>query len=389
MDEPMVDPEFDEEDDKDEVGDVVDAPNPSIYEVGGPSTAIVAQPQLIDDLYREMDSLRERQGELTRTMMEVSDIWVEEPNSLQTTGTEMHCREGTLIRIMAPKQMTQTAIAKLVSEEVAKALATDRAIRNTIGAGGPGNVEGAGNAGGPERAQHARDCTFSSFMKCGPTQIYMVRKGLSNFALVENDRKYKDGAWTYGAEILRMEGKECSSKQEENGKGSNQGCNQGKSRFVTSVGTVSPCQHVIVSPRRKKQGTEECKWAMFIAVKDVDQGQAPNVGRRPADPQKLKAVKNWRFRSRQLEWGADEDEAFQKLKRDLCTAPILALPEGNVVAVALAGKFERNLLRVRYLVIVLTLQRSVPKDLLTGPTGAVKHDKCQSGNSGVDCKAYL
>ncbi|GKE52255.1 retrotransposon protein, putative, ty3-gypsy subclass, partial [Tanacetum coccineum] len=26
--------------------------------------------------------------------------------------------------------------------------------------------------------------------------------------------------------------------------------------------------------------------------------------------------------------GADEDEAFQKLKRDLCTAPILALPEG-------------------------------------------------------------
>ncbi|GJZ10374.1 putative reverse transcriptase domain-containing protein [Tanacetum coccineum] len=36
------------------------------------------------------------------------------------------------------------------------------------------------------------------------------------------------------------------------------------------------------------------------------------------------------FRSRQLkfEWGADEDEAFQKLKQDLCTAPILALPEG-------------------------------------------------------------
>ncbi|GJY28273.1 hypothetical protein Tco_0404040 [Tanacetum coccineum] len=48
MDEPMVDPEFDEEDDEDEVGDVVDAPNPSTYEVGGPSTAIVAQPQVSD-----------------------------------------------------------------------------------------------------------------------------------------------------------------------------------------------------------------------------------------------------------------------------------------------------------------------------------------------------
>ncbi|GKA40035.1 putative reverse transcriptase domain-containing protein [Tanacetum coccineum] len=43
---------------------------------------------------------------------------------------------------------------------------------NTTGAGRPGNVEGAGNAGGPERAQQARDCTFSSFMKCGPTQFH-------------------------------------------------------------------------------------------------------------------------------------------------------------------------------------------------------------------------
>ncbi|GJT12984.1 putative reverse transcriptase domain-containing protein, partial [Tanacetum coccineum] len=29
-----------------------------------------------------------------------------------------------------------------------------------------------------------------------------------------------------------------------------------------------------------------------------------------------------------FEWGTDEDEAFQKLKQDICTAPILALPEG-------------------------------------------------------------
>ncbi|GJS55176.1 putative reverse transcriptase domain-containing protein [Tanacetum coccineum] len=33
-------------------------------------------------------------------------------------------------------------------------------------------------------------------------------------------------------------------------------------------------------------------------------------------------------KNKKFEWGADEDEAFQKLKRDLCTAPILALPEG-------------------------------------------------------------
>ncbi|GJU13732.1 hypothetical protein Tco_1136128 [Tanacetum coccineum] len=131
MDEPMVDPEFDEEVMEDKVGDVVDAPNPSTYEVGGPSMAIVAQPLVIDDLYREMDSLRERQEALARTMVEVSDI--EATNSLaigethprvtaleeqvqtlqtalhesrlinqqlQTTVDEMHSREGTLMQYM-------------------------------------------------------------------------------------------------------------------------------------------------------------------------------------------------------------------------------------------------------------------------------------------------
>ncbi|GJS38164.1 putative reverse transcriptase domain-containing protein [Tanacetum coccineum] len=49
-----------------------------------------------------------------------------------------------------------------IDDEVAKALAADRATRNTTGVGGSGNVGGAGNAGGPERAQPAKDyeCTF-------------------------------------------------------------------------------------------------------------------------------------------------------------------------------------------------------------------------------------
>ncbi|GJT11471.1 putative reverse transcriptase domain-containing protein [Tanacetum coccineum] len=68
--------------------------------------------------------------------------------------------------------MSQAAIAKLVANEMAKALAADRATRNTTGARGFGNVGGAGNAGGLKRAQSAKDCTFSSFMKCGPTQFH-------------------------------------------------------------------------------------------------------------------------------------------------------------------------------------------------------------------------
>ncbi|GKB51021.1 putative reverse transcriptase domain-containing protein, partial [Tanacetum coccineum] len=67
-------------------------------------------------------------------------------------------------QIMPPKQMSQAAIAKLVANEVAKALAADRVTRNTTGVEGPKNVGGACNAGGPERAQPAKDCTFSSFM---------------------------------------------------------------------------------------------------------------------------------------------------------------------------------------------------------------------------------
>nr|GEX99566.1 hypothetical protein [Tanacetum cinerariifolium] len=35
-----------------------------------------------------------------------------------------------------------------------------------------------------------------------------------------------------------------------------------------------------------------------------------------------------RSENNKFEWGADKDEAFQKLKQDLCSAPILALPEG-------------------------------------------------------------
>ncbi|GJU40806.1 putative reverse transcriptase domain-containing protein [Tanacetum coccineum] len=206
MDEPMVDLEFDEEDDEDEVGGVVDAPNPSTYEVGGPSTAIVAQPQVIDDLYREVDNLRERQGALVRTIVEVSDI--EATNSiairethprvttleeqvqtlqtalhesrtinqqLQTTVAEMQNREGTVIQYMLWMEERLTVLEKRLPRpppeghsptRVAKALAAIDATRNATGAGG------AGNAGGPERAQQARDSTFSSFMKCGPTQFH-------------------------------------------------------------------------------------------------------------------------------------------------------------------------------------------------------------------------
>nr|GFC78979.1 putative reverse transcriptase domain-containing protein [Tanacetum cinerariifolium] len=46
------------------------------------------------------------------------------------------------------------------------------------------------------------------------------------------------------------------------------------------------------------------------------------------DPAKIKAIKSWAALTMPTE-GKEEEEAFQILKRKLCSAPILALPEGT------------------------------------------------------------
>ncbi|GJX39047.1 putative reverse transcriptase domain-containing protein [Tanacetum coccineum] len=53
------------------------------------------------------------------------------------------------------------------------------------------------------------------------------------------------------------------------------------------------------------------------------------------DPSKIEAIKNWTApttptgKNKKYEWGEDEEEAFHMLKQKLCSAPILALPEGS------------------------------------------------------------
>nr|GEX03014.1 hypothetical protein [Tanacetum cinerariifolium] len=52
------------------------------------------------------------------------------------------------------------------------------------------------------------------------------------------------------------------------------------------------------------------------------------------DPAKIEAIKSWAApttptENKPLVWGNNEEEAFQTLKRKLCSAPILSLPEGN------------------------------------------------------------
>ncbi|GKC16864.1 putative reverse transcriptase domain-containing protein, partial [Tanacetum coccineum] len=74
--------------------------------------------------------------------------------------------------IRAPRATTQAAIEKLVSDRVAVALAQDRATRgNTNGAGGS-DSNTRGNARGQGGAPPARECMYSSFMKCNPTSFH-------------------------------------------------------------------------------------------------------------------------------------------------------------------------------------------------------------------------
>nr|GEX09695.1 hypothetical protein [Tanacetum cinerariifolium] len=48
------------------------------------------------------------------------------------------------------------------------------------------------------------------------------------------------------------------------------------------------------------------------------------------DPAKIEAIKSWAALTKPTEeWGKEEEEAFQKLKQKLCSAPILAWPEGT------------------------------------------------------------
>ncbi|GKB41862.1 putative reverse transcriptase domain-containing protein [Tanacetum coccineum] len=56
------------------------------------------------------------------------------------------------------------------------------------------------------------------------------------------------------------------------------------------------------------------------------------------DPAKIEAIKNWAAprtptkltqKDKKYEWGKEENKAFQTLKQKLCSAPILALPEGT------------------------------------------------------------
>ncbi|GJT19672.1 hypothetical protein Tco_0878378 [Tanacetum coccineum] len=78
------------------------------------------------------------------------------------------------------------------------------------------------------------------------------------------------------------------------------------------------------------------------------------------------------------EWGKEEEEAFQTLKRKLCSAPTLALPEGtkDVVADALSRKERNKPLRVRAL--MMTVHNELTKQIREAHEEAMKRENVKA-----------
>ncbi|GJS98570.1 putative reverse transcriptase domain-containing protein [Tanacetum coccineum] len=73
---------------------------------------------------------------------------------------------------MPPKDMSQAAIERLITQRFDAGLTADRAGRNTVG-GSRGNVGGNGGQGG---APPVRECLFTGYLKCNPT-VFHVNEG--------------------------------------------------------------------------------------------------------------------------------------------------------------------------------------------------------------------
>nr|GEU70027.1 putative reverse transcriptase domain-containing protein [Tanacetum cinerariifolium]GEX75401.1 putative reverse transcriptase domain-containing protein [Tanacetum cinerariifolium] len=87
-----------------------------------------------------------------------------------------------------------------------------------------------------------------------------------------------------------------------------------------------------------------------------------------------------------FDWGKNEENAFQLIKKKLCSAPILALPEGskdfvaNMVADALSHKERMEPLQVRAL--VMTFGLDLPRQILEAQIEALKPENLEKEDVG-------
>nr|GFA73673.1 reverse transcriptase domain-containing protein [Tanacetum cinerariifolium] len=97
-----------------------------------------------------------------------------------------------------------------------------------------------------------------------------------------------------------------------------------------------------------------------------------------------------------FDWGEKEENAFQLIKQKLCSAPILALPEGSKDFVVYCDASHKGLgavlmqrekeldvpLRVRALVMTISLD--LPKQILAAQIEALKPDNLEKEDIGSE-----
>ncbi|GJT29751.1 putative reverse transcriptase domain-containing protein [Tanacetum coccineum] len=119
------------------------------------------------------------------------------------------------------------------------------------------------------------------------------------------------------------------------------------------------------------------------------------------DLAKIESIKSWAApmmpmkKNKKYEWGEEEEEAFQTLKQKLCSAPILALPEGTKdfmvycdfllkvmepLADALSRKGRNKPLRVRALIMIV--HNDLPKQIRGAQEEAMKGTNVKAKNLG-------
>nr|GEW47003.1 hypothetical protein [Tanacetum cinerariifolium] len=159
-----------------------------------------------------------------------------------------------LMIIMPPKEMSATAIQKLVADKVAEALDADRAAKANSG-GSRGNVNRSRGQGG---APPARECSFAEYMKCNPTTFHGNEGAICAIGL-RKQRRFNELVLVYH-DVVPSEKKRVGAYI--------------KGLLENIKGETTSSKHVY--PNRSNQQGGNATGRAYT-IKDAEQGQGPNV----------------------------------------------------------------------------------------------------------------
>nr|GEW73648.1 hypothetical protein [Tanacetum cinerariifolium] len=230
------------------------------------------------------------------------------------------------LMIMPPKPMSEARMREIIRDQFATSINEFMANMNN-GAGGSGGASGSGGVGGSGGTGRNADgtgvrgarptvpeltgCTYATFIKCDPLPFNGTEGAVG---LCQWFEKLES--------VFQIS--ECKEKD----------------RVKFAMATLRGRALTWWNERTKVMGikaanntpwSEVKKWMTeeFCPRRHVIDSSGIHV-----DPVKIEAIKSWVALTTPTEnkpfvWGNNEEESFQTLKRKLCSALILSLPEGS------------------------------------------------------------